>query len=293
MTQPNTIPMTLCIHGGHNYCEVFMQQIPVAMLDVTGAQVGDTLIVQEEAVLAQPSEQQAASSLFTATYDPETGVVTYKFADGSTIMCTGFPTLSDLQRSGLKGEVGATGPTGAKGTDGRDGRDGGQGCPGLKGDRGRVGPTGPTGPQGVTGPQGITGEIGPTGPTGARGADAVSETYTVTPVYDLASGQAYTKAWQGSRVDNDSGSIVNMGRFIASRSKQTVDIVFTTPFTNRLVSLSITWLNQRTNQAQTFKIYDLKMSDGSWENAMLGGFILQSSGTNTSDWDFYYTAWGD
>ncbi|QYW03758.1 hypothetical protein pEaSNUABM45_00115 [Erwinia phage pEa_SNUABM_45] len=150
---------------------------------------GGTLVVNS-AESEAPSEVTSDSS-----YDATAGVLTLRFANGSSLKVSGFPTASDIPagRTGQKGETGAdgkdgrdgrdgatggpgcTGPVGPDGEqgipgpDGRDGRDGNVGPTGREGREGPMGPTGPTGARGGTGPTGSTGGTGPTGPTGPAG----------------------------------------------------------------------------------------------------------------------------
>jgi len=271
-----------------------LQQISTSLIETTGASAGASLVVSPsgDATFASASVTDPVASSETYSYDQMTGTLTIRNSDGTVSTVSGFPTLSQIQ-AGQKGEPGADGAPGTPGADGRDGKDGEQGCPGRKGDRGRLGPTGPTGAVGPTGNTGPTGELGPTGPVGERGTDATIEEYVANNVVDPDTNQVYMKSYDGYNFDTDSGRIINMGRAHSRKERSTVNVVFAKPFVNRLVSLSITFLNNTTNQAKTYKIYDLNMSDGSWENAMLGGFVLQSTGTNTEDWDFYFTAIGD
>lgn len=270
-----------------------LQKVQTSMIATGGAGDGSTLVVEsEKATFQQPSVTDPVVQGLSGIFDNVTGTLTITTSDGSTAVVSGFPTAKDLAtgREGKAGKDGATGPTGR---DGQDGRDGQAGCRGVKGSRGRLGPTGSTGPVGATGSTGVTGPTGPTGPTGSKGKDAAQEEYVVTNVVDLATNTPYLQSFEGYARDPDSKRITNMGRVHAAAQLSTVNVNFKTPFLNRLVSLNITFLNNRTNQASTFAIYDLNMSDGSWENSMLGGFVLQSRGTNTEDWDFYYTAIGD
>ena len=271
-----------------------LQQISTSLIETSGAASGAPLVVSPNggAEFSVPSVTDPVAASTSYSYDSMTGVLTIQSPEGTTVRVEGFPTLAQIQ-AGQKGEPGADGAPGTPGADGRDGRDGEQGCPGRKGDRGRIGPTGATGAVGPTGNTGPTGEVGPTGPEGKRGTDATKEGYVVNNVVNPDTAVVYMKSYNGYNYDADSGRIINMGRVHARKERSTVNVIFAKPFINRLVSLSITFLNNTTNQAKTYKIYDLNMSDGSWENAMLGGFVLQSSGSNTEDWDFYMTAIGD
>lgn len=137
-----------------------------------------------------PSEITSESS-----YDEVSGVLTLKFANGSSIAVKGFPTPTNIPvgrtgpigatgadgkdgrdgRDGNPGTVGCTGPDGPDGQQGLAGKDGRQGLPGPDGRRGEPGPDGRrgnpgnTGPRGSTGPTGHTGATGPTGPDGPPG----------------------------------------------------------------------------------------------------------------------------
>lgn len=271
-----------------------LQQISPTLIETTGATAGASLVVSPAgaAEFATAASTDPVAGTDQYSYDPMTGTLTVRNPDGALTTVSGFPTLSQIQ-AGQKGEPGVDGAPGTPGADGRDGKDGEQGCPGRKGDRGRMGPTGPTGAVGPTGNTGPTGEIGPTGPVGERGTDATVEEYVANNVVDPDTSRVYMKSYDGFNYDKDSGRITNMGRVHARKERNTVNVVFAKPFINRLVSLSITFLNNTTNQAKTYKIYDLNMSDGSWENSMLGGVVLQSTGTNSDDWDFFFTAIGD
>lgn len=270
-------------------------KIEPAMISTGSQPVGAIAQVTSEGLLSitEPSATVGdAPNGMTAAFDRSTGILSLSFANGSSVNVKGFPTIDDI-KSGATGKQGIRGLTGRAGTNGRDGKDGEKGCAGRKGDRGRQGATGPTGPVGNTGPTGSTGPEGNTGPTGPRGKDSLTDRYTAIPLIDPLSGEAFINAYIGSIEDQNASHITNMGRAVFDKTRDTVQVSFNTPFKNRCVSLSITFLDQTTNQAKTYKIYDTNLSDGSWENFLKGGFVLKSLGENLKDWDFFYTAIGD
>ena len=269
-------------------------KIDPSMIRADGAQIGEAMMVVGDSVLGLeiPDQNTAIGQGFDLSYDSGTGTLTATLSDGSQIKASGFPTASDIM-SARTGPQGNQGVQGIAGADGKDGKDGGQGCPGVKGDRGRDGPTGPTGPIGSTGPTGGTGDRGPTGPTGPTGKDSITDEYVAIATTNPLSKQVYVNAYHGYVHDPNSGVIQNKGRVIFPSTQDTVNVVFDYPFQNRCLSLNITFLDQSTNQAKTYKIYDLNLSDGSWENFLLGGFVLKSTGRNLVNWDFFYDASGD
>ena len=270
-------------------------KIEAAMISTGDKPVGSVAQVTSEGVLSitEPSATEGSTpNGLNASFDRSTGILSLSFDNGSSLKVTGFPTLEDI-KSGATGKQGIRGLQGRAGTNGRDGKNGEKGCAGGKGDRGRQGNTGPTGPVGNTGPTGATGDIGNTGPTGPRGKDSLTDRYTAIPVIDPLSGKAYINAYAGSIEDQNAAHTTNMGRAIFDKARDTIQVTFSTPFKNRCVSLSITFLDQSSNQARTYKIYDTNLSDGSWENFLKGGFVLKSLGENLKDWDFFYTAIGD
>ena len=107
--------------------------------------------------LTAEADTLPAGESATASYDAETGVMSFGIPKGDT------------------GATGATGPQGPTGPQGETGAQGPKGDKGDKGDRGATGATGATGPQGPQGiqgeqgPQGIQGETGPQGPQGEAG----------------------------------------------------------------------------------------------------------------------------
>ena len=269
-------------------------KIAPSMIQADGANIGEVMQVTSSSVLGleSPNQNTPIDSGLDLTYDAGTGILTATLSDGSQIRASGFPTNDEIM-SAKTGPQGIQGIQGIAGADGRDGKDGSQGCPGIKGDRGLEGPTGPTGPVGPTGATGTTGDVGPTGPTGPTGKDSITDEYVAIPTIDPLSKQVHVNAYHGYIHDPNNGVIHNKGRAIFAANRDTVNVTFDYPFQNRCISLTITFLDQTCNQAKTYKIYDLNMSDGSWENFLLGGFILKSSGTNLKDWDFFYAASGD
>jgi hypothetical protein len=269
-------------------------KIAPSMIQADGASVGEVLQVvgNSQIGLETPNQNVPISSGLELSYDAGTGTLTATLSDGSQIKASGFPTSTEIM-SAKTGPQGNQGIQGIAGTDGKDGKDGSQGCPGIKGDRGLEGPTGATGPVGATGPTGTTGDVGATGPTGPTGKDAIVDEYVAVSTIDPLSKQVYVNAYHGYIHDLNNGVIHNKGRAIFPSTQDTVNVAFDYPFQNRCLSLTITFLDNSCNQAQTYKIYDLNMSDGSWENFLLGGFVLKSTGTNLKNWDFFFDATGD
>lgn len=100
---------------------------------------------------AQATTLPAGSSA-SASYDAQTGVMTFGIPKGDK---------GDTGAKGEQGERGLTGPKGDKGDTGATGAKGEQGERGLtgpKGDKGDTGPAGPKGDTGATGPQGPQGD---------------------------------------------------------------------------------------------------------------------------------------
>lgn len=167
------------------------------MISVSGTQ-GEKLVVNNGTIGSASAQSVAVNEVESINYDASSGTLTLTFYNGSTVACSGFPTISNIPqgdqgpqgdagrdgrdgRDGVNGSAGAqgctgtdgaTGATGPQGPDGRQGPDGNQGPQGPKGDpgdRGQIGATGATGATGPTGPTGTTGPTGPTGPTGNAG----------------------------------------------------------------------------------------------------------------------------
>lgn len=239
-----------------------------------------------------PTEAAKIPGSQGAEFDPVTGTLTIVWADGSQSNVTGLPTADQL-KSGKEGKQGKDGLRGLPGQDGRDGRDGDDGCPGPRGPRGRQGPTGNTGPIGATGNTGAVGPTGPTGPTGSPGRDAAIDEYLAAQALDPVTGAVIPNAWVASNRDMNTGFTHNMGRIVNKSTTDTIHVIFNTPFINRCVSINITFLNAALNQAKTFQLYNLDGTSAVNENALLGGFTIKSTGTNTTGWDFWYTALGD
>lgn len=134
----------------------------LAQAEEISAEVSNNAYRAEQAAdsikdLTADAETLPAGSSATASYDAETGVMSFGIPKGDT------------------GATGATGPQGPTGPQGETGAQGPKGDKGDKGDRGATGATGATGPQGPQGiqgeqgPQGIQGETGPQGPQGEAG----------------------------------------------------------------------------------------------------------------------------
>lgn len=271
-----------------------MTRIKTSMLDTESAEEGSRLGVENgNADFIPPG---ASNPLLDGdmkfTYDSETGTLTVSHLDGSSQQVTGFVRTQDLQQA-MRGDPGLPGTPGTPGKDGRPGKDGGPGCNGRKGDRGRMGPTGGTGPRGSTGGTGPTGDQGPTGGTGPNGKDATKADYTLVQYVDPDTEQPYPQAFSGYDHDTMTGRIVNGGRVIARALRDTINVTFQKPFQNHVLYVNITFVDVTTNQARTFKLYNKAREDGSYENSMLGGFVIKCSGVNAVDWDFFYTAMGD
>ena len=272
-----------------------LMKIDPSMLDASGSELGDVLqatVAGSTLALEAFSPTTPVETGFSLIFDSDTGVLTANLEDGSIIKATGFPTLKDIKEA-KTGAQGIQGDQGKAGVDGRDGKDGDQGCAGVKGDRGMAGPTGPTGPIGPTGNTGPTGDLGPTGPQGKAGRDATIDEYSAAPVLNPLTNEVYTYAYEGYIYDSNNGVKRNLGRRIFPKTQDTVEVAFKNPFSNRCLSIQITFLDQTSNQAMTYQIYGQNLSDSSYENAMLGGFSLKSTGTNQKVWDFYYVAEGD
>lgn len=270
-----------------------LMQIDPALIDGRGGSSNQVLSKISDNVVGfrNPDEVDPSEDLSSISFDSETGTITVVFPDGSQKTATGFPT-ADQMKAGREGKQGKQGIQGDDGKDGKDGRDGEPGCPGIRGTRGRQGPTGNTGPIGSTGDTGPVGPTGPIGPTGPAGRDAIISEYEVSPVLDPITGAEVVGAYVGSDYDPNTGRTINFGRVVAAATQSTINAAFNRPFLNRCASLTITFLNNATNQAKTYAIYNL---DGTAvkENVLLGGFTLKSTGANTVAWDFYYSATGD
>lgn len=272
-----------------------MQRIPSELIRTLGAEVGSQLVVTPtgDAAFEVPNEADPdVATKLSFQYDAASGTLAVLFSDGSRVSVEGFPTLAQIA-SASRGEPGKPGIRGQPGLDGRPGRDGLPGCLGRKGDRGRLGPTGGTGPRGFTGGTGPTGDVGPTGPTGPRGKDAQVTEYNVVDFVDPDTELARAGFRVGYEHDPNDNRITNFGRVYGRKERDTMNVVFQKPFNNRLVSLSITFINAASNQSKTFRLYESDGTAPSRENLMLGGFVIKSTGTNIDAWDFFYTAIGD
>jgi len=270
-----------------------MVKVHPDMIDGQAAPVGQSLgkitgtsVGFFDANNPNPDADQAAIS-----FDSTTGTLTVTFSNGTQKIVDGLPT-ADQMKEGREGKQGKQGIDGLTGNNGKDGRDGEQGCPGIRGHRGRQGPTGNTGPIGSTGDTGPVGPTGPTGPTGLTGRDAIINEYEVSQVLDPITGAPIAGAYAGSNYDPNTGFVTNFGRAVFAANQATIHVAFNRPYLNRCASLALTFLNNATNQAKTYSIYNI---DGTavLENLLLGGFQLRSTGTNTVAWDFFYTAEGD
>ncbi|MEG0375335.1 MAG: collagen-like protein [Raoultibacter sp.] len=259
-------------------------------LAATGLVLGKR--TKESVGFIDPSEASKIPGTQNAQFDTLTGTLTIVFPDGSQSTVTGLPTADQL-KSGREGKQGKEGLRGLPGADGRDGRDGSDGCPGPRGPRGRQGPTGNTGPNGATGNTGAVGPTGPTGPTGSPGRDAAIDEYLVSQALDPVTGAVIPNAWIGSNQDMNTGFKDNMGRIVNKSTTDTIHVIFNTPFINRCLGIQITFVNAATNQARTYQLYNLDGTSAMNENALLGGFTIKSTGTNTVGWDFWYHAVGD
>lgn len=270
-----------------------LQQVHPSQISGGTAPVGNVLgkITEQRVGFLDPTNPTGQNTALSISFDQVTGTLTIVDSDGQQASADGFPT-ADQMRLGRTGPQGSTGLPGRPGTSGRDGKDGEMGCPGPRGYPGRPGPTGNTGPIGPTGDTGIPGPTGPTGPTGQPGRDAIIDEFVTSPVVDPITKEPIIGAYIGSNKNPNTGFIQNFGRHKAPASNNTVSVAFNTPFINKCVALNITFLNGTTNQARTFRIYNLDSSAVN-ENVLLGGFMLKSDGINSTAWDFFYSAEGD
>lgn len=271
-----------------------LTKINTSMID--GGNAGTGLVVGKQTKdtvgFINPLEITKIPNTQDMQFDPVTGTLTVVWPDGSMTVVPGLPT-SDQLKSGREGKQGKEGLRGLSGSDGRDGLDGADGCPGPRGPRGRQGPTGNTGPNGATGNTGPIGPTGPTGPTGSPGRDAVIDEYNAAQALDPVTGAVIDGAWIGSNRNLNTGFTQNMGRIVNNSKGDTVQVIFNQPFINRCISVQVTFVNAASNQAKTFRLYDLDGSSAMKENALLGGFTIKSTGANTAGWDFWYYAVGD
>lgn len=263
-------------------------------IDTSSAPDGSSLKVESGVASFQVAGASDPVGEFDTKYsfDSETGTLSILYADGRQQIVSGFIRSSDLRQS-MQGEPGLPGTPGTPGKDGRPGRDGLPGCRGRKGDRGRMGPTGGTGPRGATGNTGSTGDLGPTGPDGPPGKDAIAPEYTVVPYVDPDTETPYAHAYVGYDHDLVTQRTINSGRVIARALRDTINVTFLKPFENRVLNVNITFFNANTNQAKTYRLYNHAREDGSFENSMLGGFVIKCIGMNVEDWDFNFIAMGD
>lgn len=262
----------------------------IEQVEAVGGKDSAELVVGDygEILSVVPVADNDSPTVITA-FNSETGVLAFIHENGARTEIRGFPKPSDIK----EGKKGKRGIRGQPGLDGRPGRDGLPGCLGRKGDRGRLGPTGGTGPRGFTGGTGPTGDVGPTGPTGPRGKDAQVTEYNVVDFVDPDTELARAGFRVGYEHDPNDNRITNFGRVYGRKERDTMNVVFQKPFNNRLVSLSITFINAASNQSKTFRLYESDGTAPSRENLMLGGFVIKSTGTNIDAWDFFYTAIGD
>ncbi|AWY08380.1 tail fiber protein [Erwinia phage vB_EamM_Alexandra] len=271
-----------------------LTRISPSLIDGGKDPVGKVLGKKTSTAVAFIDPQEAAKipGAQGAQFDTNTGTLSIIWPDGSQSNVIGLPTADQL-KSGREGKQGKDGLRGLSGTNGRDGRDGTDGCPGPRGPRGRNGPTGNTGPVGATGNTGSVGPTGATGPTGSPGRDAAIDEYRTAQALDPVTGAPIANAWIGSNRNMNTGFTHNMGRVVNKSTTDTLHVIFNSPFINRCISLHITFVNAATNQSKTFTLYNLDGTSAMNENALLGGFTIKSSGTNTVGWDFWYTAVGD
>ncbi|QZE57646.1 hypothetical protein pEaSNUABM17_00100 [Erwinia phage pEa_SNUABM_17] len=271
-----------------------LTKISPALIDGGSYPVGKVLGKKTASAVEfiDPTEAAKIPGSQGAEFDTTTGTLTIVWPDGSQSSVLGLPTADQL-KSGREGKQGKDGLRGLPGADGRDGRDGEDGCPGPRGPRGRNGPTGNTGPVGATGNTGAVGPTGATGPTGSPGRDAAIDEYRVSQALNPVTGAVIPNAWIGSNRDMNTGFTHNMGRVVNASTTDTIHVVFNTAFINRCISIQITFVNAALNQAKTYQLYNLDGTSAMNENALLGGFTIKSTGTNTAGWDFWYTAVGD
>lgn len=276
-----------------------LTQVPLELLNTAGAPVGSVPVQTGQTLQMQTPDANPLStaSIESGEYDKETGTLTFKRVDGTVMKVAGLPTLGSLGR-GAPGARGRDGLAGRNGNDGLPGKAGIPGCPGAKGDRGLAGPMGPTGPVGLTGPTGPTGVTGPTGPQGNKGEDALRFDYAVGAFLlnaGLPSEEAVPGAFVGYESDMQSGRTINMGRYVADGTYDTVQVLFAKPFINRCVTFLAFFRNAQSKQARYYKIYDDPLATEA-ENLLLGGVTLKVEGTTLSPsdmWDFYWIAVGD
>jgi hypothetical protein len=194
------------------------------MIAVTGTQ-GEKLVVSNGTIGSASSASVALNEVSSLDYDASAGTLTITLYNGSTVSCSGFPTINNIPAGdqgpqglagvdgrdgrdgtngsagvqGCTGAQGANGSTGATGPDGRQGPDGNQGPQGAKGLDGDIGERGPTGATGSTGATGPTGTTGPTGPTGATGnAGKVNIIVSATEPSNCAAGVIWVNPLIGS-----------------------------------------------------------------------------------------------
>ncbi len=270
-----------------------LQKVNPSLIHGGTAAVGDVLgkVTQTDVGFMKPGEKPGSDTSISLEFDSTTGTLTFIGSNGEQATTSGLPT-ADQMKLGRQGPQGQPGRPGTPGNPGRNGLDGDPGCPGPRGAPGRPGPTGNTGAIGPTGETGSPGPTGPTGPTGVPGRDSQINEYVVSQLVDPNTNEPIVGAYIGSERDPNTGYTRNFGRIRFPASDSTISIVFNSPFINRCVALNITFLNAATNQARTFRIYDLDANAVN-ENLLLGGFILKSDGLNSMPWDFFYSAEGD
>lgn len=269
-----------------------LQKVHPSQINGGTAPQGQVLgkVTEERVGFFDPTNPIGQEQGLSIQFDSITGTLTITDSNGEQASASGLPT-ADQMKMGRQGPQGSTGLPGRPGRQGRDGKNGDPGCPGPRGAPGRQGPTGNTGPIGPTGDTGVPGPTGPTGPTGNPGRDAIIDEFLTSPVVDPITNAPILGAYVGSNKNPNTGFIQNFGRHKAPSSNNTVSVTFNTPFINKCVALNITFLNGSTNQARTFRIYNLDSSAVN-ENLLLGGFMLKSDGLNSAAWDFFYSAEG-
>lgn len=138
-------------------------RVPLSLLQSKG-KPGDSVVDTGAGLATETPGVSQNISVVSGSADANTGVLTLKMSDGSSVKIEGFLTTSAIGQ-GVPGPQGLPGRDGTDGLDGRDGEKGPTGC------QGPAGPRGVAGPQGERGPQGPQGPTGPTGPQGLRGDD--------------------------------------------------------------------------------------------------------------------------
>lgn len=267
-----------------------LTKAPLSMVDAgENARANDEVKFNGEELESQsPNDSDTQEKyLQQGNFDSDSGTLTLRLNDTSTIVVSGFLTPQSIG-IGPKGSTGPKGTNGVPGRNGKDGRDGGPGCPGPKGDIGPKGPPGPVGPTGPAGPAGSPGNQGlqgSPGPAGVNGRDGEA------PIYNPGSLVSSEKV--------STGRVMQWGRFLDKSEGQVKKIIFPEALnTTNAKSLIIQWVDPLSNVANKVKVESINRGNAvlAVQSALLD---TEPDGQGNSQpvsmtgWDFYWFLLGE